>query len=582
MSGIDKTFDYLVPVSLIDAVSVGDKVRIILHGRRVGGWIVALGEHGSAEFNEVPREKLVDIAKHSGQAVASHLVPLAVDIAQHYCGPLRAVLQSASAPRVTRSRAMARHGKFAVPDDVFASIRQTDDAQIHVVTIQPLDSVLSLVAALAVRGPVLVVCPTVRMAMLGAASLRRRGCTVALMPDDWDQGLDGVDVAIGARSAVWAPLAGISSIVVVDEHDDSLKEERVPTWHVREVAIRRAEMEKASCYLCSPLLSVEAMSLVSSNKAVHIEVASTQGWPTIEVADLNDVPVAGSLASSEMLQLVRQRGESVLCILNTKGKARLLACAKCRTLARCSQCQAAMSAVDSQHLHCDLCDNTVDAVCDHCGRTSFRVLRAGIGRLREEIAKASGREVVEVDATTEVLDLSKHDGVYVGTEALLHRVSGAQHVVMLDFDAEIMAPRATAARDAAALIVRAARVVGRHGTILLQTRNTNHDLVSALSRLDVDESALGEWQEKDLALRQLLSLPPFTFMARLRLDGDVRIEDVCDQSEVTWAQESQWEHKNQKSYIVRSKYESELRTVLSNARKELGQRIRIDVDPVRY
>lgn len=124
--------------------------------------------------------------------------------------------------------------------------------------------------------------------------------------------------------------------------------------------------------------------------------------------------------------------------------------------------------------------------------------------------------------------------------------------------------------------------MGRHGTILLQTRNTNHDLVSALSRLDVDESALGEWQEKDLALRQLLSLPPFTFMARLRLDGDVRIEDVCDQSEVTWAHESQWEHKNQKSYIVRSKYESELRTVLSNARKELGQRIRIDVDPVRY
>jgi primosomal protein N' (replication factor Y) len=576
VSGIDKAFDYLVPDSLIDTVSVGDKVRINLHGRRVGGWIIAIGEHGSKDFSDVPREKLVEITKHSGQAVVSHLIPLAIEVANRYFGPLRAVLQSASSPRVTRSRTKAQHGKIAVPDDGVAAVAQSDDVQMHVVTIQPLDSVLSLVAALAVRGPVLVVCPTVRMAVLGAASLRRRGCAVALMPDDWDKGLDGVDVAIGARSAVWAPLAGISSVVVVDEHDDSLKEERVPTWHAREVAIRRAQIENASCYLCSPLLSVEAMSLVSSANTARIEVESSQGWPVINVADLNEVPVSGSLASSEMLQLVRRRGESVLCILNTKGRARLLACAKCRTLARCSQCQTVMSAVDSQHLHCDLCDNTIDAICDHCGRTSFRVLRAGIGSLREEIAKASGRDVVEVDASTEVLDLSEHDGVYVGTEALLHRVSGAQHVVILDFDAEIMAPRATATRDACALIIRAARVVGRNGTILLQTRNTEHDLVSAFARLHLDAAALGGWEEKDLALRRALSLPPFTSMARVRLDDDVRIEDVCSGSQVTWANEYQ------NSYIVRSDDVSELRNVLSRARKEYGQRIRIEIDPVRY
>lgn len=576
VSGLDKTFDYLVPVSLVDVVSVGDKVRINLHGRRVGGWIIAIGEYGSVGFDVVPREKLVEIVKYSGQGVISHLVPLAIDVAHHYCGPLRAVLQSASSQRVTRTRAKARHGTIAVPDDEVASLAHNDDASIHVVTIHPLDSVLSLVAALAQRGPVLVVCPTVRMAVLGAASLRRRGCTVALMPDDWDHGLDGVDIAIGARSAVWAPLAGLASIVVVDEHDDSLKEERVPTWHVREVAFRRARIESVACYLCSPALSVTALALETQENAIHREVHSTHGWPAIEIADLNEVPVAGSLASSEMLQLVRRSGESVLCILNTKGKARLLACAKCRTLARCSQCQAVMSAANSEHLHCDLCGTTVDAVCGHCGRTSFRVLRAGIGRLREEITKASGREVVEVDANTEMIELSLHDGIYVGTEALLHRVSGAHHVVMLDFDAEILAPRATAARDALALVIRAARVVGRNGSILLQTRYKDHDLIDALSRVHGDAAALREWQEKDIALRRVLSLPPFTSMARLRLDDDVRIEDVCDGSQVTWANESQ------NSYIVRSRDAVELREVLSRARQEFGQRIRIDIDPVRY
>lgn len=557
-------------------MSVGDKVRINLHGRRVGGWIIALGEYGEEGYTDVPRDKLVEIVKHSGQGVATHLVPLAIDIARHYCGPLRALLQSASAPRVTRSKGKSRHGNIVVPDDPVASLANTHDQLVHVVTIHPLDSVLSLVAALAKHGPVLVVCPTVRMAVLGAASLRRRGCTVALMPDDWNDGVDGVDVAIGARSAVWAPLAGISSIVVVDEHDDSLKEERVPTWNAREVALRRAQIENIACYLCSPVVSVEATALVSKTHALRHVVASANGWPEIIVADLNEVPVAGSLATSEMLQLVRREGESVLCILNTKGKARLLACAQCRALARCSQCQAVLSAIDSEHLHCAVCDTTVDAVCGQCGRTSFRVLRAGIGRLREEITKASGREVLEVDTTTEVLDLAQHDGVYVGTEALLHRVTSAHHVVILDFDSEILAARATAPRDALALIIRAARVVGRNGTIVLQTRNKNHDLVVALSRVHETPTALGEWQEKDISLRRLLSMPPFTFMARVRLDDELRIDDVFDKAAVTWA------HESENSYIVRSSDTTQLHSQLSTAREKLGQRIRIDVDPVRY
>lgn len=595
VSGIDKTFDYLVPESIAVAVSVGNRVRVDLHGRRVGGWIVALGQHGDDGFTDVPIEKLIPIAKHSGSGVVPHLVPVALGVARKFFGPTRAVFQSASSPRVTRSIGRAVHGAIVPSDDAVAScVTEVATAasgnghSVHVVTIPPLESVLSLIAVLAQQGPVLVVCPTVRMAVLGAASLRRRGCSVALMPDDWDKGFDSVDVAIGARSSVWAPLVGIASVVVVDEHDDSLKEERVPTWHAREVAIQRAQHEDIPCYLCSPVSSVESLALVSGGDAVQTTVISDDGWPRVQIADLNTIPIVGSLASSEMIQLVRRQSESVLCILNTKGKARLLACAQCRTIARCEQCQSAMSSDDPGILHCVVCDLSIDAICRQCGRTSFKVLRSGIGRLREEIEKASGRNVLEVDASTEMLDMSHNVGVYVGTEALLHRVTGANHVVFLDFDAEVLAPRATATRDALSLVIRAARVVGKDGSIVLQTRNSDHDLLQTLAVLSDTPSVLRNWQSKDLQLRQLLQLPPHASLARVRLDAGLNANDVFMEANTfgernAFAESAlSWAHEKDNTFLVRCADESVLRSMLQKLREQHGQKVRIDFAPVRY
>jgi hypothetical protein len=196
--------------------------------------------------------------------------------------------------------------------------------------------------------------------------------------------------------------------------------------------------------------------------------------------------------------------------------------------------------------------------------------------LREEIEKASGREVVEVDVATDVLDLALHDGVYVGTEALLHRVSGAQHVVFLDFDAEILAPRATATREAVALLIRASRIIGRSGSIVIQTRHVDHDLVVALSQVHHNPAVLDDWHNSDDAMRRLLSLPPYTVLARVRLDDTVAITDICDESHMTWARESD------DTFIVRGRDVALIRESLSRARQEFGQHVRIDIDPVRY
>jgi primosomal protein N' (replication factor Y) len=80
-----------------------------------------------------------------------------------------------------------------------------------------------------------------------AQALRREGLSVSLMPDDWQRAAEGVDVVVGARSAVWASIPELKSIIVLDEHDERLQDERSPTWHARDVAIERARALGIAC-----------------------------------------------------------------------------------------------------------------------------------------------------------------------------------------------------------------------------------------------------------------------------------------------------------------------------------------------
>src|SRR5262249_4890696 len=97
---------------------------------------------------------------------------------------------------------------------------------VGVLRVPPAEDVLPVLLAVCRLGPVLVVTPEVAQARLLASRLRRAGRTVALQPNEWAQAAAGVDVVIGARATVWVPCRGLAAIVVLDEHDEGLQEER--------------------------------------------------------------------------------------------------------------------------------------------------------------------------------------------------------------------------------------------------------------------------------------------------------------------------------------------------------------------
>src|SRR5690606_37381078 len=149
------------------------------------------------------------------------------------------------------------------------------------------------------------------------------------------------------------------------------------------------------------------------------------------------------LLSDALAAALRGDGR-VVCVLNRKGRSRLLACAACGEVARCERCHAAVSQRDDQRLVCAACGTERPVVCLACGAGRFRNLRAGVSRVREELEALARTTVVEVTGETHD-ELLSGARVFVGTEAVLHRIPRAEVVAFLDFDQELLAPRYRAA-----------------------------------------------------------------------------------------------------------------------------------------
>ena len=365
---------------------------------------------------------------------------------------------------------------------------------------------------------ILVIAPSMSVAIHLARRLRRAGAPVSLLPDDWAFGAAGGCVVVGSRAAVWAPIARPGVIIVLDEHDEAYQQEQMPTWNARDVAMERAIRLGVPCLLVSPIPSVASVSripLVTPSRSFE-----RAHWPSLQIIDRSaEEPGRQGLLSDQVGSILRTG--IVVCVLNRKGRASSLICVGCQAVARCERCDGPMAypgdvgteaSTDSGDiLVCRRCLHERPTLCITCGRSKFRGVRMGVTRAREEVEALALRAAAEVTADSPLpLDDVR---VLVGTEAVLYRVPQADVVVFLDFDSELLAPRYRAAEQALALLVRAARLVeGRGergpGRLVVQTRLPDHEVLRAVSLANPDIVTAAE-----SARRIDLQLPPYGALA---------------------------------------------------------------------
>jgi primosomal protein N' (replication factor Y) len=499
---LDKTFDYLVPEPLRDQVRVGTRVRVDLAGRRVGAWVVAVGDARAA----LPGVALKPIAKVTGWGPPAELVDLAGWAAWRWAGRVAPFLGTASPP-VAVGGLPPPPGRSVVtadPDGLGAVALRAGRA---VIRSAPAADPVPIVVAAAALGNALVVAPSAALARSVAGRLRRVGVPVAEEGRQWALGAAGATV-VGARRAAWAPVGTLGAVVVLDEHDEALQEERAPTWHGRDVAVERARRAGVPCVLVSPVPSLEALAW--GPLFTQARADERAGWPVLEVVDRRgDDPRRPTLLSDALMRHLRSDAR-VVCVANTTGRARLLACLQCGELADCERCGAAVRQGDDGVLHCPRCGAARPLVCLRCAASRMKVLRPGVARLREELEAATGTPVVALTGAT-AGGAPPSARVVVGTEAALHQVTAADVVAFLDVDQELCAPRYRAAEETLGLLARAARLVGGRaggGRVLVQTRLPHHDVLDAVLHADPGRFSAAEHRR-----RRQLGFPPVTALA---------------------------------------------------------------------
>jgi primosomal protein N' (replication factor Y) len=194
--------------------------------------------------------------------------------------------------------------------------------------------------------------------------------------------------------------------------------------------------------------------------------------------------------------------------------------------------------------------------------------------LRDELEAAAQRDVVSVVANkdSDVVDDSVAD-VFVGTEAVLHRVRRIDVVAFLDFDSELLAPRYRAAEQAMALLARAARLLGKRrdgGRLLIQTTMSDHEVVRAALAGSPSVAS-----DAEVARRTALSLPPFSAMAIIDGDGAERFtDDLRSRSGISVvAHRDRW--------LVRATDSTALADALVETERPANSKLRVEVDPPR-
>jgi primosomal protein N' (replication factor Y) len=538
----------------------------MLNGRRVGGWITHVSRYGEGDDSGVTLDRLMPIMSVSGLGVEPELIPLTKWISERWWGSWRSVLSSASASRMRERIVHSRRTRSQdiSTDAVSVAAFELFQSGGGLLVVPPALSSLAVVLRLACVGPVLVICPSQKMASMGAAFLRRKGLSTALVPDEWDSARGGVDVVIGTRSGVFAPCPDVVAVVVIDEHDELLKEERSPAWDATAVASERARRAGVPFICTSAVPSAQSLHVLSG-RVKHVD--AEKSWPKIMIVNLSDIPVARSLLSSELLEAVSASGDTTVCVLNTKGKARLIVCKSCRHVQACPLCGSLLTYDEDNNLWCVRCQDMHGGVCLSCGRSAFTVPRGGVSQLVSQIQASTRNPVIEISSDSPD-DWSK------GTVAVLHRIPTADTVVFADIDRDLGVPRLTGAHEVLSMIAKAARMVGANGTLVIQTRQVDNPLIVALSQSDVS-AALQKWNEADSAQRRAMTLPPFGAIARVSVTTPRSITEISLPVGTNMARDDD-------AYLLRAPSREELDAAVTLLRAEFGTSIRIHIDPYRF
>lgn len=375
--------------------------------------------------------------------------------------------------------------------------------------------------------------------------------------DEWRKIREGrVQVAIGARSAVFAPFPRVGLIIMDEEHESSYKQEETPKYHARDVAIERARRQGAVVVLGSATPSMETYYASRLNgyeqlpagleappwKLTALAMPSRVGGrplPPVTIVDMRDQLKLGnrSMFSAPLEAALEQRldrQEQTVLLLNRRGYSTFVMCRSCGYVAQCPECDISLTYhMKTGHMRCHYCGHAERApeVCPSCESEHIRYFGTGTQRVEEQLARRfPGIRVIRMDVDTTSEKGSHERLLQQFRERKADVLLGTQMVAKgLDFpyvtlvgviaaDSALHMPDFRAAEKTFHLLTQVAGRAGRHdlpGEVIVQTYAPEHYSIIHASGHDYRGFA-----SEELRHRRNLMVPPFCRLALLSMSHE--------------------------------------------------------------
>jgi primosomal protein N' (replication factor Y) len=356
-------------------------------------------------------------------------------------------------------------------------------------------------------------------------------------------------IAVGARSAIFAPLENLGAIVVDEEHESSYKQGETPRYHAREVAVMRAAIEGAVVILGSATPSLESWSNAENGKYTLLrlpERVAGNKLPEVDVVDLRkgERPGDALTGNPEYDSIIREpldaalmsrlaRGEQSILLLNRRGYSSFLQCADCGAVSTCPHCSITLTHHRApERLICHYCLHREDPPerCGICGGATIDQRGVGTQQLERVLGERFPEARIarmDVDTTsgkwahTRILDRvgSGEIDILLGTQMIAKGLDfpNVTLVGVVDADVGINLPDFRASERAFQLIAQVAGRAGRGpkgGTVIIQTRVPKHHAVVHAVTHDFEAFA-----REEIAARESPPYPPHLRLANIIFSG---------------------------------------------------------------
>ena len=358
----------------------------------------------------------------------------------------------------------------------------------------------------------------------------------------WQQIASGaVQVVVGARSAIFAPTPHLGLIVIDEEHETSFKQDSTPRYHAREVARRRAELEKVPLILGSATPTLESYLRVLRKEDVLISMpkrVERLPLPPVLIVDIrNDPAIAkgsaiGRALFTSMMDALKAKGQIIL-FLNVRGFSPVLWCRGCGEGVKCPDCDITLTYHKERAVAlCHSCDRSapLPKVCPKCGKPGLLNLGIGTERLEAEVkARFPNVACLRMDSDTMsqrgshdvALEKFRHGEVQIllGTQMIAKGLDfpNVTLVGVIDADTLLHQPDIRSMERTFQLIAQVAGRTGRSakgGRVLVQTSSPEQPPIVRAAAHDFLGFATDE-----LRHRQALKVPPFSQMCRVIVRG---------------------------------------------------------------